>query len=59
MVNFVPDTIKTLREDVYSREMKYVAFATALGARVSQAKLFAHGDKKQRFYRIHQTFVHY
>ena len=38
--NFVPYTTKTLREDAHSRELKFVACATALGARVSQAKLF-------------------
>ena len=38
--NFVPYNTKTLREDAHSRELKYVACATALGARVSQAKLF-------------------
>ena len=31
---------KTLREDVHSHELKYVACATAPGTRVSQAKLF-------------------
>ena len=31
---------KTLREDAHSRELKYVACATTLSARVSQAKLF-------------------
>ena len=29
-----------LREDAHSREWKYVANATALGARISQAKFF-------------------
>ena len=38
---------KTLREDAQSRELKYVACATALGARVSQAKLFV----RERFCR--------
>ena len=38
--NFVPHAIKTLREDAYKREKKRVAKAAALGARVSQAKLF-------------------
>lgn len=34
------DSIKTLREDVHSREWEDVACATALGARVSYTKLF-------------------
>ena len=41
--NFVHHAIKTLREDAHKREKrekKRVAKATALGARVSQAKLF-------------------
>lgn len=36
----VPITQKMLREDAHSREKNYVAMATVLGARVSQAKLF-------------------
>ena len=38
--NFVPYKIKPSGGDAHKREKKYVAKATALGARVSQAKLF-------------------
>ena len=46
--NFVPYTTKTLREDAHSRELKFVACATALGARVSQAKLFVPEYTKEK-----------
>ena len=38
--NFVPCDIKTLRRMRTRAEQKYVARATALGARVPQAELF-------------------
>ena len=38
--NFVSYDTKTLRVDAHCARMEDVAYATALGARVSQARLF-------------------